>query len=54
MSYVHLVMDNRHGLVVRSAVTVASGTAEAEAAIAMVKHLKRKGIRLKTVGADKM
>lgn len=54
MSYMgHLVMDNRHGLVVSSTVTIASGTAEAEAALEMLKHLKRKGIRPKTVGADR-
>ena len=54
MSYMgHLVMDNLHGLVARSAVTIASGTAEAHAAIDMLKQLKRKGIHPKTVGADK-
>jgi len=54
LSYMgHLVMDNRHGLVVKADVTIASGTAEADCAIDMLKQLKRKGIHPKTVGADK-
>jgi len=49
----HALMDNRHGLIVKARLTIASGTAEAEAAIEMLKQVKRKGIHPKTVGADK-
>ncbi len=49
----HALMDNRHGLIVQARLTIASGTAEAEAAIEMLKQVKRKGIHPKTVGADK-
>jgi transposase len=50
----HATTENRHGLVVDCRVTLASGTAEAETAVVMVKHLKRKGFRVKTVGGDKL
>ncbi len=47
----HVLMENRHGLVVSSALTLASGTAEREAAMAMIDGLARlEGI---TLGADK-
>lgn len=51
MSYMgHALMDNRHGLVVGALLTPATGKAEGEAALAMVKQIHR---RAKTVGADK-
>ena len=47
----HILMDNRHGLVVDVEITHASGTAERQAALKMLERQKRKA-RL-TVGADK-
>jgi len=47
----HCVMENRNGLVVASEVTQASGTAERDAALWMVRSLK--GEHQKTLGADK-
>ena len=48
----HILMENRNGLIVDVQITHASGTAERDAALAM---LKRRGNRNKraTVGADK-
>ena len=52
LSYMgHLLMENRHGLVVDAQVTQATGTAEREAAITMVEALA--GTHRVTVGADK-
>jgi transposase len=47
----HLLMENRHGLIVDTMLTHATGTAEREAALAMLGRLKRTG-RI-TLGADK-
>jgi transposase len=47
----HVLMENRHALVVDARVTVASGTAEREAALAMLDA--RPGRRRLTLGADK-
>jgi len=47
----HALMENRHGLVVDAGVTQASGTAEREAALAMLDRRGRRG-RI-TLGADK-
>jgi Transposase DDE domain len=47
----HLLMENRNGLVVDACLTPAAGTAEPEAALAMLKALPDDGH--KTVGADK-
>jgi transposase len=47
----HVLMENRNGLVVATRLTLATGTAEREAALAMVADLPRTG-RV-TVGADK-
>lgn len=44
-------MDNRHGLAVDATLTLAVGTSEPDAAIAMLE--KRRGSRRLTVGADK-
>jgi transposase len=49
----HALMENRNGLLVDLAVSQASGTAEREAAQSMIKRQKGKGVRIKTVGADK-
>ena len=50
----HATTENRNGLVVACKATIVSGTAEVRASLAMVKQLKRKGFRVKTVGADKL
>jgi len=47
----HVLMENRHGLVVDVALTQATGRAEREAALQMLG--RRKGCRRVTVGADK-
>ena len=47
----HVVMENRHGLVVGEATTLASGTAERDAGQAMMAALARPGRT--TLGADK-
>jgi len=47
----HALMENRNGLVVDGSVTQASGTAEREAALAMLDRRKRR--RRITLGADK-
>jgi len=48
----HVLMENRHGLVVEAQVTEASGTAERETAVAMVTALP--GAHHKTLGGDKL
>jgi transposase len=51
LSYLgHVLMENRHGLVVNTRLTLATGTAEREAAVAMV---QRRGKRRVTLGGDK-
>jgi transposase len=47
----HVLMENRHGLVVASCVTLATGTAEREAALAMAEAIP--GQHRVTLGADK-
>jgi hypothetical protein len=47
----HVEMDNRHGLVVNTRLTQASGTAEPAAALAMVAEIA--GLGQVTLGADK-
>jgi len=47
----HLLMENRHGLIVGDALTHASGTAEREAALRMLDRLE--GGRRRTLGGDK-
>lgn len=50
----HLLMENRHGLAVDVLVTPATGTAEREAALTMVKRLRRRQRKRRlTLGADK-
>lgn len=54
MSYMgHALMDNLHGLAIGAVLTTATGKAEGEAALAMVKQVRRRDIKPKTVGADK-
>jgi len=48
----HLLTENRHGLVVQAMVTVASGTAEREAALTMLAN-RRHPRQPTTLGADK-
>ena len=48
----HTLMENRSGLIVKTEVTTASGTAEREAATIMVKRLTRTTRRI-TLGGDK-
>jgi transposase len=47
------VIDNRHGLVVSTQYTQATGTGEREAALAMMKKLKKNRKSCMTLGADK-
>jgi transposase len=49
----HVVIDNRHGLVVSTDYTQATGTAEREAGKAMIKKVKGKRRKQMTVGGDK-
>jgi transposase len=49
----HLLTENRHGLIVDTAVTAATGTAERDAAILMLGELPLTSRRV-TVGADKL
>ncbi len=46
----HVLMENRHGLVVNTRLTLATGTAEREAVVEMV---RRRGKRRVTLGGDK-
>lgn len=49
----HVLSENRNGLIVETCVTEANGTAERDAAIAMIQDYKKKhGRGPKTVGAD--
>jgi hypothetical protein len=53
LSYLgHIVTENRHGLIAEAMTTHADGTAEADAALLMLKDMT-KGSRRITVGADK-
>jgi transposase len=49
----HAVMENRHGLAVAGAVTHATGTAERDTALKMLRKIARKKKRRITAGADK-
>ena len=49
----HALMENRNGLLLDLQVTAATGTAETEAAEAMLKRQVRKRIKPKTLGGDK-
>lgn len=49
----HVLLDHRHGLCVDLSVTGASGTAERDAALAMLKRQARKRIRPRSLAGDK-
>ena len=49
----HALLDHRHGLVVDLGVTPATGTAEREAALALLRRQARKRIRPQTLAADR-
>ena len=49
----HVLMENRHGLAVAGMVTTADGTAERDAAEAMLEAKRKAAGRRITVGADK-
>ena len=49
----HALMENRNGLLVDLRVTQATGTAEREAAAEMIKRQRQKGVKVKSLGADK-
>ncbi len=49
----HVLIENRHGIVVDGCVTHATGTAEREAAEAMAKEQRSRSDRRITLGADK-
>lgn len=49
----HALMENRHGLVVGGGATLATGTAEREAALALVDDYRGRSRRRITLGADK-
>lgn len=52
----HVMLDNRHGLVVSTCYSQSTGTAEREAAVKMIKAIKRKQTATKkrrTLGTDK-
>jgi transposase len=49
----HALMENRNGLLVDLKVTQATGTAEREAAAEMIKRQRQKGVKVKSLGADK-
>lgn len=50
----HVLSENRHGLIVTISATEASGTAEREAALAMIDEVKAEhGLQPKTMGTDK-
>lgn len=49
----HALMENRNGLLVDLEVSQATGISEREAAEHMLKRQKRKGVKVKSLGADK-
>lgn len=49
----HVLMENRHGLIVDVSLSQATGYAEREQALRMVKRQKASGIPISTLGADK-
>jgi len=49
----HVLMENRHGLCVDLQIAPATGIAERETALAMLRRQARRGIRPRTLGADK-
>jgi transposase len=49
----HVLMENRNGMCVDISVAQATGTAECEEALRLIQHEKKRGSRVKSVGADK-
>jgi len=49
----HALMENRNGLLIDLMVSQATGNAEREAAKDMIKRQRRKGVKVKSLGADK-
>ncbi len=49
----HALMENRNGLLVDLEVSQATGSSERQAAERMLKRQRRKGLRVRTLGADK-
>jgi transposase len=49
----HLVTENRHGFIADLRYALSVGTTESDQALDMIKELKRRGFKLRTVGADK-
>lgn len=49
----HTVTENRNGLIVANRFTPSVGTTESKEAVGLVRHLKRRGFKPTTVGADK-
>lgn len=49
----HVLMENRHGLCVDLQITSATGTTERETALGILRRQARRGIRPRTLGADK-
>ena len=49
----HVLMENRHGLCVDLQIASATGTAERDTALRMLRRQARRGIRPTTLGADK-
>ena len=54
LSYLgHIVIENRQGLIVEACATTADGYAERAAGVQLLRRLRRRGARPRTVGADK-
>jgi transposase len=49
----HALMENRNGLLIDLMVSQATGSAEREAAKDMIKRQRQKGVKVKSLGADK-
>jgi len=49
----HVLMENRNGMCVDLSIAHATGTAEREEALALLRRLRSRGYRLRTLGADK-
>jgi len=49
----HALMENRNGLLLDLEISQATGSAEREAAERLLKRQRRKGVRVKSLGADK-
>jgi hypothetical protein len=52
LCYAHALMKNRNGLVIDLMVSQATGSDEREAAKDMIQRQRRKGVKVKSLGAD--